>query len=70
MGNILYKEFDYENNIITCVNSFAPTNKKYNYVIQRLDDDDDEDNKERSNTTERFKIKKLKKKKKKSNVLA
>jgi len=68
MGNILYREFDYENNIIT-VNSFAPTNKKYNYVIQRLDDNDDEDNKERSNTTERFKITKLKKKKKKAKLL-
>ena len=38
MGSYFYK---YEPETIICVNSFSPTDKKFEYVIEVFPDDDD-----------------------------
>jgi len=62
MGNI-FSNYEYDE-LMLSINSFAPTNKKFNYVVFQAPNEDDDDNAQRSNTTERFKITKIKKKKK------
>lgn len=42
MGNIYSYLYYEEQDTMLCVNSFAPSNKKMNYVIIKIDHDDDE----------------------------
>lgn len=43
MGNIYSYLYYEEQDTMLCVNSFAPSNKKMNYVITKVDHDDDEE---------------------------